>query len=111
MGGPVRELAAGSVDGLVRMLSGFLDRPVLDMTGITGQYDIRLTVAAEDLVGMQRTARQYEEPGAAPAPAPDTTPAPSIFTAIQTLGLKLEARKAPIEFLVVDRAEKEPTKN
>jgi len=111
MGGPVTELQADNMDGLVRMLSGFLDRPVLDMTGITGQYDIRLTVAREDLVGMQRISRQYQEPDAAPAPVLETSPAPSIFTAIQKLGLTLESRKAPIEFLVVDRAEKEPTEN
>jgi uncharacterized protein (TIGR03435 family) len=111
MGGPVTELKAVSLDGLTRMLSGFLDRPVLDMTGLAGQYDIRLTVAAEDLVGMQRVSRQNQEPGAAQTPAPETSPAPSIFSAIQTLGLKLESRKAPVEFLVVDKAEKDPTEN
>ncbi len=44
-------------------------------------------------------------------PAPETAPAPSIFTAIQQLGLRLESRKTPAEFIVVEKAEKVPTEN
>ena len=42
------------------------------------------------------------------APAPSDQPSlPSIFTILQDkLGLKLEARRAPIEILVVDGAER-----
>jgi uncharacterized protein (TIGR03435 family) len=35
----------------------------------------------------------------------------AIGTAIQQLGLSLESRKAPVEWLVVDSAEKAPTEN
>jgi uncharacterized protein (TIGR03435 family) len=38
--------------------------------------------------------------------------APSLFTAVEEqLGLKIEARKEPIEIIVVDSAEKVPTAN
>jgi uncharacterized protein (TIGR03435 family) len=57
---------------------------VLDRTGLTAAFDIRL---------------QW---------APDDDPSgPSIFAAVQEqLGLKLEPAKAPIEILVIDHAEK-----
>jgi uncharacterized protein (TIGR03435 family) len=38
-------------------------------------------------------------------------PGGSIFTSMQALGLKLESRKQPMTFIVVDRAEKMPTEN
>ena len=35
----------------------------------------------------------------------------SMFKAVQQLGLKLDARKAPVEVIVVDHLEKTPTEN
>jgi uncharacterized protein (TIGR03435 family) len=35
----------------------------------------------------------------------------SLFSALQTVGLKLEPRKAPLDVLVIDHAEKTPTEN
>ncbi|MGA3099637.1 MAG: TIGR03435 family protein [Bryobacteraceae bacterium] len=98
--------------GLADMLSSFMDRPVVDMTGIEGEYDISLEAAAEEMVGMKMTVIGSPGPaGGAPAPAPETAPTASIFTSIQQLGLKLDPRKAPIEYVVVDKAEKVPTEN
>ena len=105
--------ARGStLSGLAGMLSSFMDRPVVDMTGIQGEYDISLEAAAEEMVGMKMTVIGSPGPaGGAPAPAPESAPTASIFTSIQKLGLKLEPRKAPIEYVVVDKAEKVPTEN
>jgi uncharacterized protein (TIGR03435 family) len=65
-----------------------LDRLVVDETGLSGAFEIALDAAPYSLDGSQDAA------------------GPSIFTALQEqLGLKLEARKAPVEILVVDRAE------
>ena len=62
-----------------------LDRPVLDRTGIPGEYDFKLRYATDD--------------------NPDT--GPSIFAAIQEqLGLKLEAARGPVGILVIEKAEK-----
>jgi uncharacterized protein (TIGR03435 family) len=44
--------------------------------------------------------------------APDGEPPPSIFNALQEqLGLKLEARKGPVDLLVIDHVEKKPAEN
>ena len=53
------------------------------MTGLTGRYNIRLSYKKET------------------DPADD--PRPSIFAAVtEQLGLRLEARKGPIEVIVID---------
>ncbi len=95
------------------MLSNMLDRPVVDQTGIQGNYDITLDVSMEDLGGLRKMPGPPPGaggPGMEHAPA-EGGGAASIFTSIQTLGLKLDARKAPIEYVVVDSAEKVPTEN
>jgi uncharacterized protein (TIGR03435 family) len=78
-----------------RILTENLDRPVLDETNLTGRYDFRLT---------------YDGLGE-PTPESTWTPiGPSIFTPIQSLGLRLEPREDPVEMLVIDRVER-PTGN
>jgi uncharacterized protein (TIGR03435 family) len=111
--GATRLQARGAtLAGVAGMLSSFMDRPVVDMTGIEGEYDISLEAAAEEMVGMKMTVIGSPGPaGGAPAPAPETAPTASIFTSIQQLGLKLEPRKAPIAYVVVDKADKVPTEN
>jgi uncharacterized protein (TIGR03435 family) len=85
------------MEDLSAYLSGNLDRPVIDKTGIAGTFDFQLQFAIDD------TTRNF--PGARAA-TPSDDPGPSIFTAIQSLGLKLESAKGPVEFLVIDHVEK-----
>ncbi len=103
-------MEAKTLSSLANMLSAFLDRPVLNRTGLTGLYNISLDVSPEDLAGFQRlkSARhELDESGA--NPADDQTN--SAFSALKDLGLNLAARKLPVETLVVDHAEKIPTEN
>ena len=56
-GGNARMQANGiNLDRLSDMLSNMLDRPVLNMTGVEGNYDIALDVSMEDLAGMKKMA-------------------------------------------------------
>jgi uncharacterized protein (TIGR03435 family) len=92
---------------LIDSLSKFVDRPVVDMTGLTGRYDFTLEYSVDELRNLVRAS------GADASRIPDLggDPTISIFSSLEALGLKLEARKAPVEVIVIDRAEKTPTAN
>ncbi|MBZ5581270.1 MAG: TIGR03435 family protein [Acidobacteriia bacterium] len=104
-----------SLTMLADMLTRMLDRPVVDETGIEGDYDFELEFSPEEAKNMRGYAAMAGAPGPgshAASPA-DAAPEPgqSIFTSIQKVGLKLEPRKSPTEIIVIDRAEKLPTEN
>jgi uncharacterized protein (TIGR03435 family) len=66
---------------LVAHLTRSVDRPVIDKTGLQGDYSIKVQWSAES--------------------------SPTIWTALQEqLGLKLEPSRSPVEVLVIDHAEK-----
>jgi len=105
-----------SMAGLAEMLSGQLDLPVVDMTGLTGKYDYTLYFAPEGGLGMKLgmlAPPPGEGGGGAPmASAPDAQSSPNLFSALQEqLGLKLEQRKGPVDLLVIDHLEKAPVEN
>lgn len=86
---------AVSLANLASMFGSFVDRPVFDRTGLTGEFDVDLTFLPQ---------------AGGPAPG-DPGDVPFIFTAIQEqLGLKLESTKTPIEVLVIDAIER-PSEN
>jgi uncharacterized protein (TIGR03435 family) len=69
---------------LASVLSRYVDRTVVDKTGLTGTYDFAISSAGgTDTLG------------------------PSIFTTVQEqLGLKLEPTKGPVDVIVIDHIEK-----
>ena len=95
------------------MLARFEDRPVLDMTELTGKYDFTLTFSEEDYRAMM--IRAAISSGMALPPeaiqAMERASGDSMFSALQSVGLKLESRKAPLDILVIEHAEKMPTEN
>ncbi len=78
-----------SMEELARRLSPYLERLVLDQTGLTGSYDFKYEYHSGDAES-DRIA--------------------SILTSVQALGLKLEPGKSPVETWIVDRAER-PAEN
>jgi uncharacterized protein (TIGR03435 family) len=94
------QLRSSTVQTLALMLAIPLARPVIDKTGLTGNYNILLN---------------FEPVGATPSEdsdGPADSPPPSIFIAIEEqLGLKLESQKVHQDFLIIDHAEKIPTEN
>ena len=94
-------------------LGRFADRPVVDMTELKGNYDFTLEFSPEDFLAM--TIRSAIAAGVVLPPEAmrvlEGASGDSLFTAVQTLGLKLEPRRAPIEVLVIDQMDKTPTEN
>jgi bla regulator protein BlaR1 len=84
----------GSMQELADLYSKFMDRPVLDRTGLKDRYDLTM---------------DYEANADAPGPFAAAT-GPGLFRAFQEAGLKLEATKGSVEVLVIDHAE-HPSEN
>jgi hypothetical protein len=77
------------IANFVNWISRNVDRPIFDKTGLEGYYGIDLHWG-DDLAGSEL---------------------PSLFTVLErTLGLKLEPRKEPMAFIVVDRVDKVPNR-
>ncbi len=84
---------------LIRELSNILDRPVLDKTGFTGEFDVKLSFTADD------TLISPFKPVGSKLPADPNFP--NLFAALEgQLGLKLDSATGPVEVLVIDRAER-----
>jgi uncharacterized protein (TIGR03435 family) len=98
---------------LASELTGFAGRPVLDKTGITGEFDFLLQWNV--FYGRQRTTQTSDDTPRPPArnegPMPDIDTLPDLGTALgQQLGLKLESRKGPVETYVIVSVER-PSEN
>jgi uncharacterized protein (TIGR03435 family) len=75
----------------VTILEAQLKYPITNETGISGQFDLSLKYVRDD--------------------APGGAEGPSVFAALEDqLGLKLEARRGPVEVFVIDSAQR-PAEN
>lgn len=85
---------AGQLQGTV------LGRPVVDQTGFEGRFDFTLQWTPDET--------QFAALGGYRAPAAESADAPpDLFAAIQEqLGLKMESKKASVDVLVIDHAER-----
>jgi uncharacterized protein (TIGR03435 family) len=92
---PSVEAKGATLEEFSKTLRVLLDRPVINQTGITGRFNIRVEFSR---IGPELRASDPTEP-------------PSIFVAIQEqLGLRLESGRGPVETLVIDHIER-PTGN
>jgi uncharacterized protein (TIGR03435 family) len=107
------EAAKISMDILVRMLTAYVDRPILNLTELKGNYDLTLNLTPEDYRAM--LIQSAVNNGVVLPPEAlrllDGNSVGSLFAAVQELGLKLDARKAPLDVLVIDQILKTPTDN
>lgn len=111
-----------SMEGFAEMLTNVMQmggtnaRPVVDQTGLKGNYQIALEIPLATIIAAVRAAG-VDVPAGAGGPAKTSAEADdpgggqSIFQSVNALGLRLEPTKASIERLTVDSMEKAPTEN
>jgi uncharacterized protein (TIGR03435 family) len=109
------QMAKITMAALADRLTQFLDRPVVDATGLQGNYQVTLDLSTEAMRGMAFAQKLAALAGLGSFGVPDagnldTSGAP-IIKSLKDLGLELQSRKAPIETIIVDRVEKTPTAN
>jgi uncharacterized protein (TIGR03435 family) len=107
--GFVRRSASGGFDipgatmaDLCRRLSSYVDRDIIDNTGLKGVFDVHLDLAPADL----------GYPDAVPDPSSPFAPGDgdAISFAVQKLGLQMRSAKGSAQFLVIDHVER-PSEN
>jgi uncharacterized protein (TIGR03435 family) len=101
-----------TLDAYADALSRAVDRPVVDMTELKGEFMLStagLVRAAAAQMAARRRADAEAASGSPPAEAPE--PASPAAALVRDLGLDLVARKLTLPRLVVDRVEKTPTEN
>ncbi|HEY7837458.1 MAG TPA: M56 family metallopeptidase [Terriglobales bacterium] len=122
--GAIRLTGSMNMAGLATLLSQQLGRPVVDVTGLGGNYDIDCSFSGGLRPGMLlppgvgnfmisaagrrgRGTRGNPKLGLAPA-----ANAPQLSAALpEQLGLKLAAAKGPVKYLVIDSANQTPVGN
>jgi uncharacterized protein (TIGR03435 family) len=108
------EMSKVPINGLIEMLTRMVDRPVVDMTELKGDYQVALDLPLQAMMAM--AGQMGALPGGGGGGDSNkmveaSDPGSSIFESVQKLGLKLEPRKGPVENIVIDHLEKAPTEN
>jgi uncharacterized protein (TIGR03435 family) len=97
-----------AVSQFVFLLKRFTGRQVIDKTGFTSLFDFALKFSTDGITTGMAFAGQ---PTSLAVDAPvSADPAPSLFSAIQDLGLKLEQARGPVQVVVIDSVTK-PSEN
>lgn len=118
--GTTLEGLADMLTQLTTQFSGGTEvRRIVDMTGIKGNYDSSLEISLAEILALARAAGMIAAgpgigpgaPGNGPAVASDPGGGTSVMDAVQSMGLKLESRKAVVQELIVDHIERTPTEN
>jgi len=116
--GPVdmKELSPTTMERYARGLSGAVDRPIVDQTGLDGEYMLPVFAALSasnayyaGVVAKQREAAVGHD-ALVDALAANAANAPGVSTALPR-ELKLESRKLPMTVLMIDHMDENPTAN
>ena len=105
-----------AMEGFANLVSRYLDRPVVDQTGLKGNYQVSYEIDFKAIAmammnkDLMSTGQQAANP-AAMEDRPMSDPVDAISSSVKKLGLKLESRVLPCDVLVIDHIAKTPTEN
>jgi uncharacterized protein (TIGR03435 family) len=102
-----------TLENYANMITAAVDRPVVDQTGVKGEYMFSMDIMLNAMMARARSSVERQavvNPGRPAEQASDPSDG-GIFAAIQPLGLKLESKKLPMPILIVDHVEKTPIEN
>ena len=106
--GGAMQIDASTIQGLIDALKPRLLLPVIDKTGLNGNFDIKLEIPPANASSLLAAVRDGAPPDLA---ALTDQGAESARTAVEKLGLKLEPQKNPIATIIVEHVEQTPTEN
>jgi uncharacterized protein (TIGR03435 family) len=107
------EIKKMTMAAVAEALTRFFDRPVVDMTGVTGRYDMTLDLTPEDYLGL--LLRSAVNAGVVLPPQAlrmlEGTSSDPLTGPLRDAGLTLQSRKSALDVIVVDSMSKTPTEN
>ena len=109
-GGPIFNATRMTMAELTPYLWETMDAPVVDKTGLDGVYQFTLALPRSAMI--QRLVLQTASlRRGANLTGNDAAPEAAAFKALEGLGLRLERRRVPVDFVVVDKISRTPTEN
>lgn len=101
LGGQGRGLHGQAVDlsDIALYMGNFMERPVVDQTGLQGLFKI-------DTTGWTPLSGKPAPPGAKAEDGSELSTVPTAFEVFAALGLRLEERRAIVETIVIEHVEK-----
>lgn len=113
-----------TMDRFAEMLGQFAGGPVVNQTGLKGDYDVEFDISMAEMMALAQKAGVNLPPDAARAlsggggdpnkpaeAASDPSAGGGITASLQQLGLKLEKGKGPVDHYLIDKIERMPTEN
>lgn len=107
------EVRRMTMERFAGLATRFLDRPIVDFTGLTGRYDLTLDIAPEDYTAMMVRAAVSQGIQLPPQAlqAMNLGSLNPLKAGMERAGFRLETQNAPLDLLVVESIAKAPTEN